>query len=747
MSEFYLFLVIVLFSLAIADLIVGVSNDAVNFLNSAVGSRVAPKYVIMIIASLGIFIGATFSSGIMEVARKGIFNPQFFVFSEVMVIFIAVMITDIILLDFFNTLSLPTSTTVSIVFELLGAAVVVSLIKLNANGESLSEIGNYINTSSAFTIISGIFLSVIIAFVVGLFVQTVSRLLFSFQYKQRMKYVGSIWSGFALTSIIYFMLIKGIKGASFVSDEQIKWFGENSIMIMSISFVIVTIVLQFLISFFKINIFKIIVLFGTFALAMAFAGNDLVNFIGVPIAGYESFLSWKASGISSNEFLMTSLSDAVRTPTYLLLFAGLVMVTTLWTSRKARSVTDTEVNLARQSEGLERFSPNILSRSIVRGARSIGKYAFAIIPIRYIRQAEKNFHNSEGNVSSSTAPAFDLVRASVNLTVASILIAFATSLKLPLSTTYVSFMVAMGTSLADRAWGRDSAVYRVSGVLSVIGGWFLTAFIAFVVSGIFALMIYYFNWAAVIILLFAAALIIVLGIKYHRRKESEKQALIAFEYDSEKLTPTKAINQQRSHIAETFAIVRKTFKDVINGIITEERKSLKKSRKDISKLKNQNKQLKSHLFKIIKRIDEDNHEISKIYLKVYNLERDLISAMNTLAETGLDHFENDHKPLLKDQKDRINQIRSDMLSYLDLISSTIQNGIPDSYDKLLSKKTQLDETIEKHLELQVKGIKNNSYGSKNSILYFNILMGTREVTTITFNFIVLLRKILDESSS
>lgn len=500
---------------------VGVSNDAVNFLNSAIGSKVASRKVIMIIASLGIFIGATFSSGIMEVARKGIFFPDQFLFTEVMIIFLAVMITDIILLDTFNTFGLPTSTTVSIVFEILGAATVVASMKVIGNGDTLDKLAQYINTDSALAIISGIFLSVGVAFTVGMIVQYLSRIIFSFEYYKRLKYVGAIWSGFALAALTYFLLVKGAKGASFISEEQAVWFQEHALTVYITSFIVWSVTLQVIHSFLQFNILRIVVLFGTFALAMAFAGNDLVNFIGVPIAGMESFQAWSASGQEAEEYLMDSLNKPVQTPTYLLLIAGFIMVLTLWFSKKARKVTETQVDLSRQEDGEERFSANIVSRTIVKGAVSVGAATVKVVPNGLLERIEHNFKNLD-KIDEKNKPAFDLVRASVNLTVASMLISLATSLKLPLSTTYVSFMVAMGAALADRAWGRESAAYRVAGVLNVILGWFMTALIAFSVSGLLAFLIYYFGLGTVGVLVIIVIFMIYRTFRYYQAIEKKK---------------------------------------------------------------------------------------------------------------------------------------------------------------------------------------------------------------------------------
>jgi phosphate/sulfate permease len=528
MGNIYLIIVIILFALAISDLIVGVSNDAVNFLNSAIGSKAAPFKIIMVIAALGILVGATFSSGMMEVARKGIFHPEQFYFSEIMIIFLAVMITDVILLDFYNTFGLPTSTTVSIVFELLGAAVAISIIKINNSPEGYANMGNYINSGRALLIISGILLSVFIAFSVGTIVQYLTRLIFSFNYKNSLKYFGSIWGGFAVTAITYFILIKGAKGSSFMTEAHIEWIRKNTLLILLTSFAGWTIIMQLLIWIFRLNILKLIVLIGTFALAMAFAGNDLVNFIGVPLAGFESFKSFSAQDtLGPDSFFMDVLKGEVSTPTMFLLIAGLIMVITLWISKKAKSVVKTELRLSDQDRVNERFGSSLLARTLVRQSLQIGNFIQAIIPGPVTKAMNNRFNDKyfRKAVKKDKAIAFDLLRASVNLVVASILIAFATSQKLPLSTTYVTFMVAMGTSLADGAWDRESAVYRITGVVTVIGGWFFTALSAFTAAFIAALLIHLANIYAIVILLAITIFFIYKTHVFHsRRAKAEKKA-------------------------------------------------------------------------------------------------------------------------------------------------------------------------------------------------------------------------------
>ncbi len=492
MEDIYILMLVALTVLAIIDLIVGVSNDAVNFLNSAIGSKAVSIKTILIIASVGVALGAITSSGMMEVARKGIFNPSEFYFNEIMFIFMAVMITDILLLDVFNSLGMPTSTTVSIVFELLGAAVAISLIKISNNGESFSEVGKYINTATALLIISGILLSVFIAFSIGAIVQFFSRLLYSFQFDKKKNYINALFGGFAITAITYFIFVKGMKGTPFYGDVKHLIEGRT-FEIIFYGFVFWTILSQLLIMLFKVNILKFIVIIGTFSLAMAFAGNDLVNFIGVPIAALNSWQEWSASGIPANEFSMGVLAKKVPSNPVLLFIAGMIMVVTLWFSKKAKTVIETGINLSRQGEGHEKFQPNAASRVVVRGAILFSLGLSKVVPKRTLKWIDSKFQRPVVELpkdKSYEMPAFDMVRASVNLFVAGILISIGTSLKLPLSTTYVTFMVAMGTSLADRAWGRESAVYRVAGVFNVIGGWFLTAFTAFTVSAIFAYIIY-----------------------------------------------------------------------------------------------------------------------------------------------------------------------------------------------------------------------------------------------------------------
>lgn len=517
MEILFLCVVIFLFLLAVFDLSVGVSNDAVNFLNSAIGSKAASLKRILIVASIGVFIGAAMSNGMMDIARHGIFRPEHFSFYDLICIFMAVMVTDIILLDVFNTLGMPTSTTVSMVFELLGATFVVAIIKM-AGGIDLG-FNELLNTEKALSVILGIFLSVAIAFFFGTVVQFLSRMIFSFNYRSRLKWKVGIFGGICATAIVYFLLIKGAKDLTFMTPEVKAWISGHTAVIIAGCFAFFTILMQ-LLHFLHVNVLKVIVLMGTFSLAMAFAGNDLVNFIGVPLSGLASYQDYVANGGGDADgFLMGSLNSAADTPVYFLIGAGAIMVVSLATSKKARNVTKTEIGLGSQQGGDEMFGSSRIARRLVRWTLSVLAWVRRVTPLR-VRQWFARRFNVDDTIMEQGA-AFDLIRGSVNLVLAAALIALGTSLKLPLSTTFVTFMVAMGTSLADRSWGRESAVFRITGVISVIGGWFITAGAAFIGAGVIvALMHFGGQW----VMLLIAVLTIVLIIRSNRRFSSKNTA-------------------------------------------------------------------------------------------------------------------------------------------------------------------------------------------------------------------------------
>ncbi|AZJ34189.1 inorganic phosphate transporter [Tenacibaculum singaporense] len=730
MENIYLIMIVALVVLAIADLVVGVSNDAVNFLNSAIGSKAIPFKTIMIVASLGIFCGAVFSSGMMEVARKGIFVPGEFMFNEIMIIFMAVMITDILLLDFFNTLGMPTSTTVSIVFELLGAAVTMALIKIGASdSQTFSDLLIYINTEKAFQIISGILLSVIIAFSVGALVQYVSRLIFSFHYDKKIKYLGALFGGGALTAITYFIFMKGLKGTPYYKDIKGVLEG-NEIMIIFISFIALTILSQIYMSVLKKNIFIPIIAIGTFGLALAFAGNDLVNFIGVPMAAWHSYEAWTTSGIDATAFSMEALDKKVPTEPLLLFLAGGIMVLTLWFSKKARSVADTEIGLSRQGEGAEKFKPNTLSRSVVRFTILVSKYTNTVLPTSVVQKIDKQFQKPVITVSKSKShelPAFDQVRASVNLMVAGVLISIATSMKLPLSTTYVTFMVAMGTSLADRAWGSESAVYRVAGVFNVIGGWFGTAIIAFIAAGIMALLINLGGPAAIAVLLLLAILLLARNYIAHNEKTKELKAEDRLS-KAEGSSIQGVIEESADNISKALKRVCKINDMTIKGLINQDLALLKKARNNVNKLEAEIEDLQSEIFYFIKELDDSYLRASKFYIDVTGSLQDLAQSSSLIAKISHKHVNNNHKALKKKQAAELLDINNKLIDLLNVISKIFDSR---SFEKIVPEivegKVALLNHVEDSIQLQVERTRTEESSPKNATLYFSILLETKDL--------------------
>ncbi len=740
MGNIYLIIIIIISILAILDLVVGVSNDAVNFLNSAIGSKAAPRWIIMLVASIGIIAGATFSSGMMEVARKGIFNPDQFYFSEIMIIFLAVMITDIILLDTFNTFGLPTSTTVSIVFELLGSAVAVSIIKIHTKGTSILELGKYINSEKSFTIISGILLSIIIAFTLGAIIQYIVRLIFSFNYKKPLKYFGSIIGSLAITGITYFIFIKGIKGASFVTKQMLIFIKENTVLILLISFVGWAVLLQLLTWLVKINIPKFIILIGTFALAMAFAGNDLVNFIGVPLAALVSYKTYISHpGIDPNHLLMGALKGPVHTNTFILLIAGIIMIITLLLSRKARHVTETEINLGRQNPGDERFESTALSRLIVRRFTKFNNNFKRLIPKNIQEKIEKRFtqpsNNNDFSVNTQTSSSFDTIRASVNLTVATIIISFATSLKLPLSTTYVTFMVAMGTSLSDKAWGRDSAVYRITGVITVIAGWFFTAIIAFITSFLVAYIIDWGGIKAIFVLVSFAIFFIYRSQISFKKKEIEKITQKK-EEESEFLYNTDLVlEKSNSTIISTLISISKTYYLTLEGLFTENRNQLKKINKEINELNAKAKKYKKTFYKTIQQLQENSIETGHYYVQVLDYLREIAHCLTFISTPIYEHVNNNHKPLIATQIAELSKINEKITSFLNFSIHIVKEEKYSELDEIIENQRILLSTINDYRLNQIKRIKKAEVNTRNSMLYLSILSETKNMLLYIVNLL------------
>ena len=723
MATFYLLIIVILFLLAISDLIVGVSNDAVNFLNSAVGSKAATFRLILGVAALGILVGCTFSSGMMEVARKGIFHPEHFYFSEIILLFLAVMVTDVILLDAFNTFGMPTSTTVSVVFELLGAAVAISVIKIYTDPNAL-DLGEYINSGKALAIISGILFSVVIAFTAGVIIQYLTRLLFSFDYQKRFKYFGSLWGGAAISAITYFLLVKGAKGASFMNEETLATILDNTWLIIGVSFVAWTIILQLLIWFTKANILGFIVLIGTFSLAMAFAGNDLVNFIGVPLAGYNSYEIWIQSGTAADGLLMDGLAGKVPTPTLILLLAGVVMTITLWTSKKARSVVKTSLDLGRQYEGSERFASFGVSRSLVRNFGKMAVYVNGILPDRFSKAINKQFDERPFHAMQvqmgAEAPSFDLFRAAVTLVVSSILITIGTNMKLPLSTTYVTFMVFMGASLADGAWGRESAVYRVSGVLSVIGGWFFTALSAFIVSFILANIFYFGGTIAIVVVLIIAGVLIYRSHKYHG-KRIEEQVAVEKGLEEGTLTKEKLMKLSTDNMAQIFGGVCKVLDDTLEAMEKEDLAALNKTYQEFKDIERLSEKIKRGASKAIDKIDDDLIEMVHLYILVADYLNEMTSHVRNIVKPGLEHVDNNHKPFTSIQMEELKLIQGRLKERLDTTIRMFSSLDPEGNRLLSEDLNSYFKLIRTARKNQIKRIKNHEIGTRNSVLFLNYM--------------------------
>ncbi|MDG1042396.1 MAG: inorganic phosphate transporter [Flavobacteriaceae bacterium] len=741
MENIYLYMIIALAFLAIADLVVGISNDAVNFLNSAIGSKAISFRTIMIVASIGVAVGAIFSSGMMEVARKGIFNPGEFMFNEIMIIFMAVMITDILLLDFFNSLGMPTSTTVSIVFELLGAAVAMALIKIGASGGDFSDVINYINTSKASQIIFGILLSVVVAFSIGALVQWVSRVLLSYNFERKANWVGALFSGVALTAITYFIFMKGLKGTSYAKQSfdiigggTMKDFLETQVLtIVLISSVFWSLLAYVLIVFAKTNIYKLIIVVGTFALALAFAGNDLVNFIGVPVAAYNAFLEWSASGLSATEFPMDVLASKVPTNNWLLFGAGMIMVVTLWFSTKAKDVVKTSLDLSSQGETKERFQPNTLSRGFVRIAMGASKVSAFILPTSWQEKIEQQFEQPVIKLTKNKVhelPAFDLVRAAVNLMVAAVLISIATSYKLPLSTTYVTFMVAMGTSLADRAWGAESAVYRVAGVLNVIGGWFFTAFSAFSAAALVAYLLNLNLEVMFPILLLTAIALLIRSSIVHRKKTQE----IASD-DRLKKTESSSvqgvISESAANIANVLKRGEKIYAGAFTGLSQQKLDTLKKNKKQIIKLSDEVDELRDNIFYFIKNLDESSVGASNFYILILGYLQDMTQSLTYITKVSHKHVHNNHKKLKFNQIKELSQIND---AIQQLFSDAIAVYKSQSFEKIgeiIEQKNAIYAILKSNIDAQVKRTRTEESSPKNTTLYFSLLLETKDLLNAT----------------
>lgn len=742
METIYLCIVIFLFVLAVFDLMVGVSNDAVNFLNSAVGAKAASFKTVIFIAAIGVFIGASLSNGMMDIARHGIYQPEHFYFAEIMCILLAVMLTDVVLLDVFNSMGMPTSTTVSLVFELLGGTFALALIK-TYNSDTLG-MSDLINTDKALSVIMGIFLSVAIAFFFGMVVQWIARVIFTFNYKKKMKYSIAIFGGIAATAIIYFMLIKGLKDSSFMTKENKLWITENTMLIISTFFISFTILMQIL-HWLKVNVFKVIVLLGTFALALAFAGNDLVNFIGVPLAGYSSFTDYIANGTAAGPdgFLMTSLLGPAKTPWYFLFGAGAIMVYALCTSKKAHNVIKTSVDLSRQDEGEESFGSTPMARSLVRISLGMANGVSRIVPERTKQWIETRFRKDEAIIENDAA--FDLVRASVNLVLAGLLIAVGTSLKLPLSTTYVTFMVAMGSSLSDRAWGRDSAVFRITGVLSVIGGWFLTAIAAFTIAFIVAVFINFGGTVAIIILIALAAFTLIRSQLLYKKKKAKEQSNQTLKKLMKSQDSDEALALMRDHTREeltkVLAYAEDTFERTVTSFIHENLRGLRRAMGSTKFEKQLIKQMKRTGTAAMCKLDNNTVlEKGLYYYQGNDFASELVYSIARLCEPCLEHIDNNFNPLDTIQKGEFSDVAEDITYLIRTCRQKLEANDYTGFENEIRKGNDLNAQLSHLKREELQRIQTQTGSIKVSMVYLTMIQEAQNVVTYVINLMKVSRK-------
>ena len=731
MEIVYFSFIVFLFMLAVFDLVVGVSNDAVNFLNSAIGAKVARFRTILIIASIGVFVGATMSNGMMDIARHGIFQPQMFSFNDLLCIFLAVMVTDVVLLDVFNTLGMPTSTTVSMVFELLGGTFILSLLKIATDETGLLGFADLLNTDKALSVILGIFLSVAVAFIFGTVVQWLSRLIFTFNYTSKLKWKIGLFGGIATTCILYFALLKGLKDSSFMTPEYNAWIKENTMYLVGGCFVVSTVLMQ-VFHWCKINVFKIVIFMGTFALALAFAGNDLVNFVGVPLAAYSAYQDFAANGAGqADTFMMNSLNESAKTPFIFLFLSGVVMVYALATSKKAQNVVKTSVDLSRQDEGEEMFGSSRVARSIVRGANNVNEFFSKYTPKPLVRWIDARFNKDEAILAQGAA--FDLVRASINLVLSGLLIALGTSLKLPLSTTYVTFIVAMGSSLADRAWSRESAVFRITGVLNVIGGWFLTAGIAFSACALVTIAMYYGGAVVMALFVFVAVFILIKSNFSTKRKDETDYEEQLFKGIMNAKDKAECWGLLKKHVCATqqemLDFVWKTYEDVVNGFVDEDLKTLRRAVKRIDAEKSRRKKLRQRELVGMRRIDKRiSLEKNTWFHLASNSGEQMLYCLKRMSEPCKEHVDNNFNPLSRECIEEILPVKKKIVDYLMRSERIVEDRDYEHIDALLAEEEAYKQHLSEMRRAQEDRIQMDlSQGLKVSLVYLNLLQETQEL--------------------
>ena len=733
METFYLLIVVFLLVLAVFDLFVGVSNDAVNFLNSAIGAKVAKFKTVMFVASFGVVIGAMMSAGMMDVARHGIMQPENYSFHEVMTIFLAVMVTDVIVLDMFNTLGLPTSTTVSLVFELLGGTFILALLKMNADGSLTFD--QLLNSDKALSVIIAIFVSVAIAFFFGVIVQWIARVVFTFSYNRHLKYTIAVFGGIAFTILAYFIFIKGLSKSPFIEDTTKDWIKANTPMLMGITFVISTILME-IIHLLKVDVFKLVVMMGTFALAMAFAGNDLVNFIGVPMAGLDSFIDFTTNGNGDHDaFMMTSLMTSAKTPFLYLMLAGVIMIIAMATSKKAQNVVKTSVDLSRQDEGDEMFGSSRAARSIVRGSQDAGEFVTKVVPNGFFKWLDTRFRKEDAILADGAA--FDVVRAAVNLVLASVLIVIGTTYKLPLSTTYVTFMVAMGTSLADRAWSRESAVFRVTGVLSVIGGWFITAGVAFGICAIVCLIMYFGGFLAMFAFMALVVFLLIRSNIMYKNKKAGEHNDDVFQLMMRTKDPEIVLDLLMKHVRRTqtfvcnFALCK--YNKILDSLISEDHRSMSKLLKE---LKGEQVELKKYRRKellALRRVPQKiAMERNTWYHLGINSDQQYIYCLRRMLDPIKEHVDNNFNPMPESLVKEFDPVREKIADLMKRTSAMISTGRFDEYDEVLAQAEELKDRLSSvrkhHYDRMQKG--SDVSMMKIDLVYINILQESQELLSI-----------------
>ena len=750
METIYFVIVAFLLLLAVFDLFVGVSNDAVNFLQSAIGAKVARFRTVLVVASAGVLIGAVMSAGMMDVARHGIMHPANYTFAEVMTIFLAVMVTDVVVLDIFNTLGMPTSTTVSLVFELLGATFILALFKMNADPSLM--ITDLMNSSKALSVIIAIFVSVAIAFFFGTAVMWLSRLVFTFRYKKHLRYSIAIFGGIAFTALAYFIFIKGLGGSPFISDTTKDWINDNTQMLLIVVFVASTILNEIL-YLLRVNVFKIIVLLGTFALAMAFAGNDLVNFIGVPLAGLDSMQDFMANGNGDpNAFMMTSLMSSAKSPLIYLVLAGIIMIVAMATSKKAQNVVKTSVDLSRQDEGDEMFGSSKVARSIVRAVQDMGNGLSKIMPSSTTKWIDSRFNKEEMELAKGAA--FDEVRAAVNLVLAAMLIIIGTNYKLPLSTTYVTFMVAMGSSLADKAWSRDSAVFRVTGVLSVIGGWFVTAGVAFAACALVCTMMHFGGFVVMIAFMVLDIYLLWRSGQAYKKKSAEDKKDDVFNLMMRTKDKDIVWDLLRKHVGRTQSFVTRftcdEFNKIVDGVSNERLKELKVSYREVNSERETLKKIRRQEFLAMRRIPERIALERNTWFHLgVNCNQQYMYCLRRMLDPIKEHLDNNFQPMPKEYIDEFEEVRRRINELMSHTEQMISTNRYDLYRETLTISDECKDDLSALRERHINRMQQDANAAQNlkvSMLYLNMLQESQELISIMRHQLRAARKFLAEDN-